>query len=375
MSSPTVSPPPQPPRAGSERRLWLGYAGAWLLAWALFVLAGTELQQGWWQFWTAVYQASFSLWPPMLLGIGVYRWVQALQRWRLPLAGQLALHALAALLFGALWQVAEFLLAQALYGLEHAGAVLSQTMAWRGLWGVLAYAAVATGFAAVLNARRARAAALAAAQAESALARAELAAISGKLNPHFLFNTLNSLIALTRKDALAAEGALLRFAAMLRYVLASKRETEDRVTLAEELDFVRDYLALEALRLGSRLRIEWELDPGTLQDEIPPLSLQPLVENSVLHGVAPRTEGARIAIRSRRNPLNAGLELCIEDDGPGCDPQRLQPAEGAAGQRRGIGLAALQRRFALDYEGQARLRLHTAPGAGFRVDLWIPQTS
>src|SRR6185295_15559578 len=138
-----------------------------------------------------------------------------------------------------------------------------------------------------------------------------------------------------------------------------------------EVDFVRDYLALESLRLGARLRIDWQIDPATLQDEIPPLSLQPLVENSVLHGVAPRREGGRISIRSARNALNQGLELCVEDDGPGCDPAQLD--DDAAAAKRGIGLAALKRRFALDYDGRARMRVHTAPGAGFRVDLWIPQ--
>jgi LytS/YehU family sensor histidine kinase len=335
------------------------------------VLAGAEFQRGLWQVWEAVYQATLSLWPPMLLGLAVYPWVRTLQRQDLSAPAEFALHALAALLFGALWQVCEFTTAWLLFGFDHASAVLVQTLLWRAIWGVFVYAAIATGFTAMLQTRRARAAALAAAQAESALARAELAAISGKLNPHFLFNTLNSLIALTRKDAQAAEAALLRFSGMLRYVLDSKRSAADRVALADEIDFVRDYLALESLRLGPRLQIAWQLDPATLQDEIPPLTLQPLVENSVLHGVAPRLQGGSISIRSSRNGLNQGLDLSVEDDGPGCDPAKLD--DDAAAARKGIGLAALKRRFALDYEGRARLRVHTAPGAGFRVDLWIPQ--
>jgi len=360
-----------PPMAGSERPLWFAYAGACLLAWLLYVLAGAEFQRGLWQLWEAVYQATLSLWPPMLLGLAVYPWVRTLQRQDFSSAATLALHAAAALVFGALWQVFEFTTSWLLFGVEHASAVLVQTLLWRAIWGLFVYAAIATGFTAVLQTRRARAAALAAAQAESSLARAELAAISGKLNPHFLFNTLNSLIALTRKDAQAAEAALLRFAGMLRYVLDSKRSTADRVALADEVEFVRDYLALESLRLGPRLQVDWQLDPATLHDEIPPLTLQPLVENSVLHGVAPRREGGRISIRSSRNALNQGLDLCVEDNGPGCDPATLDDA--GAGARRGIGLAALKRRFALDYEGRARLRVHTASGAGFRVDLWIPQ--
>jgi sensor histidine kinase YesM len=239
---------------------------------------------------------------------------------------------------------------------------------------VVVYAGLAATFTAVLASRRARAGAVAAAQAEAALARAELAAISGKLNPHFLFNTLNSVIALTRKDPQRAEDALLQFSGMLRYVLATQRDTGDRVSLAEELEFVRNYLALEAIRLGPRLRVDWSLDPATLQDEIPPLSLQPLVENAIVHGVAPRAKGGTVAIVSARDPNAGALHLSVHDDGAGCDPQLLE-AEPAAGQRRGIGLAALRRRFALDFEGRARMTIHTAPQQGFRVDLWIPQAA
>lgn len=363
MSSPA---PPTLPVRHSERSLWSAYAGACLVAWLLYVLGGAEFQRGPWQVWEAVYQATWSLWPPMLLGIAVNPWVRSLQRGEYGNAALLILHVSGALLFGAAWQACEFAAAWALFGLDHASAVLMQTLLSRAISGLFVYAAIATGFTAVLQARRARAAALATAQAESALARAELAAISGKLNPHFLFNTLNSLIALTRKDAQGAEAALLRFSGMLRYVLDTKRSAADRVPLNEEIEFVRDYLALESLRLGQRLRIDWQLDPATLQDEIPPLSLQPLVENSVLHGVAPRTQGGCIRIRSQRNGLNRGLDLTVEDDGPGCDPARLSGGGG-------IGLNALKRRFALDYDGLARLRVNTAPGAGFRVDLWIPQ--
>ena len=361
--------PAPAPEADSKRRLWLAYAGLCLLAWMLYAMAGAELQRGLWQLWAAAYQATLSLWPPMLLGVAVFPWLGWLQRKAPGLPVLLLAHAGAALLFAALWQVGEIGVAWWLFGREHALATLMQTILWRAIWGVFVYLALVAGFTAVLNSRRARTAAVAAAQAESALARAELAVISGKLNPHFLFNTLNSLIALTRKDPRAAEDALLRFAGMLRYVLAAKRDAADRVALEEEIDFVRDYLALETLRLGTRLAVDWELEAATLQDELPPLTLQPLVENSILHGIAPRVQGGRVRISARRDSLNAGLHLSVQDDGAGCDPAQLE-----GGPQRGIGLSALRRRFALDYEGRARLRVHTAPGAGFRVDLWIPQT-
>jgi hypothetical protein len=364
IASPSVTEP------GSRRGLWVGYACACGVAWLLYVLAGAEFQRGLWQLWQAVYQATLALWPPMLLGIAVFPWVLRMQGGQAAPAREIALHVVGALVFGAAWQACDFATSSALYGRGFALVNLEQTVLWRAIWGVIAYAAIATAFTAWLQARKARAALLAAAHAESALARAELAVISGKLNPHFLFNTLNSLIALTRKDAQAAESALMRFSGMLRYVLDTKRSAADRVPLGEEIEFVRDYLALESLRLGKRLRVEWELDPATFADEIPPLSLQPLVENAIQHGIAPRVDGGRVGIRSARNVLNQGLELSVEDDGAGCEPDKL---DDPAPARSGIGLTALRRRFALDYEGRARLQIKTRPGAGFRVDLWIPQ--
>ncbi|MDM4767032.1 histidine kinase [Pelomonas sp. SE-A7] len=359
-----------PSSTATRRRLLLGYAGTCLLAWLLFVLAGTELQRGLWQLWEAAYQATLTLWAPMLLGVAVLPWASWLSGRERALFALLGWHLLAATLFSLTWLALDYSVALLFFGSEHADAMLAQSVLWRAIWGLLAYAATVTGFSGALNARRAKGLAVAAAQAESALARAELSAISGKLNPHFLFNTLNSIIALTRKDAKAAESALLRFSGMLRYVLATKREATERVTLQEELDFLRDYLALEALRLGARLKVEWELEEATLQDEIPPLTLQPLVENSIVHGIAPRTQGGCITISASRDAMTQGLNLCVRDDGQGCDPDRLETAS----ERPGIGLGALRRRFSLDYEGRARLRVHTAPGAGFRVDLWIPQT-
>jgi hypothetical protein len=357
-------------RPASQRSLWIAYGCACIVAWLLYVLAGAEFQRGLWQLWQAVYQASLSLWPPMLLGVAVFPWVRRAQGGQGGPVGEALRHGVGALAFGAAWQACDYAMSWALYGRVYANVMLLQTVLWRAIWGLIVYAAIATAFTAWLQARRARAASLAAAQAESALARAELAVISGKLNPHFLFNTLNTLIALTRKDAQAAEAALMRFAGMLRYVLDTKRSAADRVPLGDEIEFVRDYLALESLRLGKRLQVDWELDPATFADEIPPLSLQPLVENAIQHGIAPRVEGGRVGIRSARNTMNLGLELSVEDDGAGCDASYL---DDPASERSGIGLTALRRRFALDYDGRARLRIRTRPGAGFRVDLWIPQ--
>ena len=373
---------PTADRAAS-RRLGLAYAGLCVLCWLLYAMAGTEWQRGSWRLWEAAYEATLNLWAPMLLGALVFPWVRAVHP--RPLAQRLALHAAGALLFGALWQGLEWALAGALFSPEHALAQLQHRLLWRSVFGVFVYGALVLGFAGVLHARQAQASALAAAQAESALVRAELAAISGKLNPHFLFNTLNTLLLLTRRDPAAAEQALLGFSRMMRYVLDTQRAAGERVTLREEVDFVRDYLALEALRLGPRLQVQWQLDESLLDEPLPPLTLQPLVENSITHGIAPRVAGGTVQIHAQRS--EGGLSLVVADDGVGCaapdGPVKASATSTAKGRSgpapspnpnagTGVGLSALRRRFALDYGGRARLLVNTAPDAGFRVDIFIP---
>jgi len=352
----------------AHRRVWFAYAGVCLLCWALYGVAGTDWQRGAGRLWDAFYEASWNLGPPMLLGVAVLPWTRRLQRLALSWPAGALLHALAALAFAALWHGIDYGMAWALFGADHASATLQQQLLWRSAWAVFIYIAMVLGFGGALHARRAQASALAAAQAEAALVRAELAAISGKLNPHFFFNTLNSIHFLLRKDAAAAEQALLGFARMMRYLLDARRGAADRVALHEELAFVRDYLALEALRLGPRLKVDWAVDDDTLNDEIPPLSLQPLVENCIVHGITPQVGGGTVRIQAQRRP--DALALTVADDGAGC----AWPPAQAERLAQGVGLSALLRRFEVDYDGRARLQVQSAPGAGFCVEILIPQS-
>jgi len=358
-----------------DRRLWLGYAGLCLLCWLLYAIAGRDADRGSWQVWETVYEATWNLAPPMLLGTLALPWVRWLQKKERGGPARLGLHALGALAFASLWHLLEFTLSSWFFGKDHALATLQQRMLWRSAWAVFVYTALVSGFGGALYARRANRAALLAAQAEAGLVRAELAAISGKLNPHFLFNTLNSIIFLTRKDPGAAERALLSFARMLRYLLDANRGAADRVPLREELDFVRDYLGLESLRLGARLAVVWHIDVGVGDDTIPPLTLQPLVENAIVHGIAPRTETGTVTIECSRLAPPDRLLLRVQDDGAGCAwPPAAGPAVGGSGSGKagGVGLAALQRRFALDYGGKARFAVRSAPGEGFCVEIVLP---
>ncbi len=406
--TPAVATPAEP------RPLLAGYAGLCALCWALYAMAGTEWQRGAWRLWDGIYEASWNLGPPMAIGLLALPWVRRLQNRPAPWALRLAAHGLGAATLVLLWLGIEYTMSRVLFGVDHAQATFEQHVLWRAVWGVFVYLALMAGFGGALHARRARAAALAAAQAEAALARAaqaeaalvareaqakaalvraELAAISGKLNPHFLFNTLNSLLLLTRKDAGAAEAALQRFARMMRHVLDGNRAPGDRVALRDEIEFVRDYLALESLRLGPRLRVQWQVDDAVLDEPLPPLTLQPLVENAVLHGVAPQLGGALLHIEAQRR--DSSLRLVVRDDGAGCvwppagpaeptvqakpaelavpvEPAKLAVPAVPARSTGGVGLSALRRRFEIDYEGRARLQVRSAPGQGFEVELLIP---
>jgi signal transduction histidine kinase len=369
----TVGAMPTPhaaPAAPGGASLVAAYLGLGLLCWALFAMAGTDWQRGPLRFWDGLYEATWSLGPPMLIGLLALPWARRLQARPAGLAATLARHVLGAGVFVLLWLALEYALTAAFFGSEHALATTEQRWLWRSVWGVIVYLALMAGFGGALQARRAQAEALKAARAEAALVRAELAAITGKLNPHFLFNTLNTLLLLTRKDPGAAEDALLRFGRMMRHVLDTPRDAGDRVPLRDELAFVRDYLALESLRLGPRLQVDWQIDPATEDAEVPPLSLQPLVENAVGHGIAPRVEGGRLLVQAQR----AGGELClrVRDDGVGCTWPLPPAVPGSSPRRGGIGLSALRRRFELDYDGQARMHVRSAPGQGFEVSIHIP---
>ena len=353
-------------------RLWRNYAALCALCWLLYAMAVTEWDRGSWRLWDGVYEATFNLGPPIVLGAFALPWLKALRRRAHGTVATAALHLAGALVFVVAWQLIDFVVAWLLFGSDHATATFQQRVLWRAMWGVFAYGALVSGFGSALHARLAQRAAITAARAEAALVRAELANISGKLNPHFLFNTLNSILILTRRDPLAAEQALLRFSNMMRYVLDTTRSASDRVALEDELEFVRDYLALESLRLGARLKVDWRIDPATLGDEIPPLTLQPLVENSIVHGIAPQIAGGTVTIASRRRSATGAaeaLELTVGDDGAGC---RWPPLASKSGS--GVGLSALRRRFELDFDGHARLDVRSAPGTGFHVDILIPLT-
>jgi signal transduction histidine kinase len=233
------------------------------------------------------------------------------------------------------------------------------------LWDALIYSwlygLLAAGAYALHGQRRLRDRELAAARAAAQAAEAQVRALRAQLNPHFLFNALHSLSTLVRHDPAAAEEALDRLGALLRYAL-DDAACED-VALDQEWRFTRDYLGLEALRLGDRLSVREDVDPEALECLVPSFSLQPLVENAIRHGVARRPSGGTIHVSLR--VAGEGLVLRVADDGPGADRDRALSAPG-------FGLRSLRERLAARFGDRARLEVETAPGAGFAACIHMP---
>ncbi len=196
-------------------------------------------------------------------------------------------------------------------------------------------------------------------QIRAELAEAELRALRAQIHPHFLFNTLNSIAALIPQDPVAAEDTLTRLAEVFRYAL---RASEcEHSPLHEELAFLRGYLAIEHVRLGSRLSIRESIEPGLDSTPVPSLLLQPLVENAVRHGVAPRPEGGTVSLSVRRE--GETLQLEVEDDGPGL------PSGAPSGN--GFGLRSVRERLQLAGPPHA-LEVLTRNGTGTRVLVTLP---
>jgi len=201
---------------------------------------------------------------------------------------------------------------------------------------------------------------LRAAQAEAAATRAGLAAVQARLHPHFLSNALHSVAALISSDPAAAEEAVDRLGDLFRYSM--EQSARASVVLEREWRFVEDYLAIERMRLGSRLAVEMALDPAVTASEVPSFVLQPLVENAIRHGVGPRRLGGTVRVSARRT--GGGIELNVSDDGVGADPSAVQASSGT-------GIRTLRQRLALDPAFTGHVDIETAPNAGFRVRVTI----
>jgi signal transduction histidine kinase len=195
-----------------------------------------------------------------------------------------------------------------------------------------------------------------------ALAQAQLKSLKLQLSPHFLFNTLNSISALITTDAAAAERMLTGLSDFLRLSLHNSGEQE--VPLDREVQLLQRYLMIQQLRFQDRLKVEIEIDPDASRAMVPNLLLQPLAENAIRHGLAPRARGGKLDIRARRE--NGSLVLRVSDDGVG----RTIPT--GAPLATGIGLGNTRERLERLYGDSQQLEIASAPDAGFTVTITIP---
>ncbi len=196
---------------------------------------------------------------------------------------------------------------------------------------------------------------------------AELRSLRAQVNPHFLFNALTTIGYLIEAAPARALQTLMRLTALLRAVLRSEG---DFTTLGRELEVAEAYLDIERARFDDRLRVHIDVPPRLRHLRVPPLVLQPIVENAVKHGIAHRLEGGEVTIRAtvnRGNPDAHRLVLTIADTGVGATDATL-----LRGRQEGVGLRNLERRLECQYGADASCVMRSSPGAGTTVELRLP---
>ncbi|HWG58560.1 MAG TPA: histidine kinase [Candidatus Acidoferrales bacterium] len=201
-------------------------------------------------------------------------------------------------------------------------------------------------------------------QNQQLLLKARMDALTSQINPHFLFNTLNAVSSLIRFDPDVARDVVLKLSNILRRLL---RKHETFVALRDELDFIDDYLDIEVIRFGrDKLQFFKEIEPETLDAFVPSMLLQPMVENAIKHGLAPRIEGGQIHLRTRLQ--NGRLSIEVVDNGMGMSPDRLLEVYGG-----GIGISNVHERLRLLYGDQFKMDIRSQEGQGTQILIEIPE--
>jgi two-component system LytT family sensor kinase len=204
---------------------------------------------------------------------------------------------------------------------------------------------------------------------EQQVTEAELRALRAQINPHFLFNSLNTIANLIVTDPSRAETMTLRLAKVFRHVLA--HSSRPLAPVSDEMEFLRTYLQIEEARFGSRLQVDFEVSPDVAHDRVPSLILQPLVENALKHGLGPKTGPGRLWISAR--PEGDRICLAVEDDGVGLRGGALGNNNGNALPSQGVGLRNITQRLSTLYQDRAHVTVESRIPEGARVTLLVPR--
>jgi signal transduction histidine kinase len=241
------------------------------------------------------------------------------------------------------------------------GEAIVHNVIWGFHWNLFVYLSIVGIVLATDYRKRAEERTVRASRLEARLAQAQLEALRAQIQPHFLFNTLNAISTLVHKNPAQADRMLVRLGDLLRFLLGSAGEQE--ISLRREIEFLRTYLDIEQTRFSDRLQVEFAVEESILEAQVPNLILQPLVENSIRHGIAQCPEGGTLEIRAARGGDGA-LELEVLDSGPGLPP------DGTLVE--GIGLRNTRARLHHLYGEAQSLALINLPTGGVRARIRLP---
>jgi two-component system LytT family sensor kinase len=360
-----------PPTNKVVQRTWLLWAWSFGINTALvLVLSAQDYYLGRSEgshpnFWRILLAGLVSFWiyaaltPPVLW----LCWNYPIQRKRF--FSRLSLHFAASLLFTIIHVTLRILI----YPRIGAKVIAVTPAVWKTMFLYFAFDNIVNTYAMIaflghmmLSYHELRARELRSAQLEGKLAKAQLSMLKMQLQPHFLFNTLNAVSALTRDHPEAAEDMLVRLSDLLRRTLDNDAEQE--VPLRAELEFLGQYLEIEQVRFADRLKVDLNPDPETLDALVPNMFLQPLVENALRHGIGRKAQGGRLEMRAWRE--ESDLLVSVQDSGPGFPSDARTPME------EGIGLTNTRSRLQHLHPGNHQIKFTNAQGGGAVVTLRIP---
>jgi sensor histidine kinase YesM len=297
---------------------------------------------------------------PASMSVGVW-WISG----RLAPGGTsfLLSHVALAVMFASAWTL--WMLAIAFGGTARmsSSTMVRGVVPWHAAMGLLLYAVIAAASYAARASSRARDLALAAEHAERLRAQADLAALRAHINPHFLFNTLHSVGELLSAEPAKARDALERLAELFRYTLRLDRERADFVTLEDEWRMIDSYLCLERIRMGDRLCVDASFDDDALSCAVPAFTLQPIVENAIVHGLSPKVGAGTLVLRARESGDRLTIE--VRDDGVG---RSASPSANG----NGLGLRAVRQRLAARHGELASVDIADVVGGGTSVTITLP---